>query len=56
MKIGVPNTKKQKENSVGQKKCAYNDARYNYLQKINYQRKKSMVLRKDSIEKLKGIK
>ena len=44
------------KNSVIQKKDAYNDVTYKYLQKIDNQRKKLIILRKDYTENYKTLK
>ena len=44
------------KNSVIQKKDAYNDVTYKYLQKIDNQRKKLIILCKDYTENYKTLK
>ena len=45
-----------KQNSIVQKKNEYNDIINKYLHKIDYQRQKLLVLRKDDIEYYKTFK
>ena len=49
MQSGLFKTKMDKQNPVTQKKNAYNDTTYKYLQKIEYQWNRLKILHKDSI-------
>ena len=56
MEIGVPDKRNNKKNSAVEKKDAYNVVISMYLQKIEDQQKKLIILRKHSVDRCTAIK